>query len=59
MTRKGKKWLACWIPDKEMEILEEFCANEQRTKTDVIRELIRTLDGALRSTTSGARERSR
>lgn len=31
------------LPDSEIEILKAYCEQENRTKTDVIREFIRTL----------------
>jgi hypothetical protein len=38
-----KKRLDFRIEEYEMEILEEYCASVGRTKTDVLRELIRNL----------------
>ncbi|MGB3239978.1 MAG: ribbon-helix-helix protein, CopG family [Geitlerinemataceae cyanobacterium] len=31
------------LPEKELAILEAYCQQEGRTKTDVVRELIRSL----------------
>ncbi|AFY88060.1 CopG family transcriptional regulator [Chroococcidiopsis cubana CCALA 043] len=35
--------LSIRIPTTEMSILEQYCKKHQRTKTDVIREFIRSL----------------
>jgi predicted DNA-binding protein len=35
------------LPEKELEILEAYCQQESRTKTDVVRELIRSLNRKL------------
>ena len=32
------------LPEAERRILERYCGESQRTKTDVLRELIRALD---------------
>lgn len=37
------KQLNVRLPDIELEILEDYCAEHKRTKTDVIREFIRSL----------------
>lgn len=39
-----KKRLDFRIEEWELEILEEYCESVGRTKTDVLRELIRSLD---------------
>lgn len=39
-----KKRLNFRIEEWELEILEEYCESVGRTKTDVLRELIRSLD---------------
>lgn len=36
--------LTAKIPDNELAILENYCKKAKRTKTEVIRELIRTLE---------------
>jgi predicted DNA-binding protein len=43
------KVLTIRLPEIEMLRLEAYCANSGRTKTDVIREYIRTLEGETRS----------
>jgi len=40
---KMKKRLDFRVEDYELEILEEYCSSVGRTKTDVLRELIRDL----------------
>ena len=35
--------LSIRLPELEMKILEQYCHHVQRTKTDVIREFIRSL----------------
>lgn len=39
----AKKRLNIDIPDEEMQILEDYAKKANRTKTDVIREFIRSL----------------
>ena len=43
MARISDKVLTVRVPDIEMEMLDRYCAQTKRTKTDVIRELIRGL----------------
>jgi predicted DNA-binding protein len=43
MGRTSDKILTVRVPDIEMERLDTYCAQTKRTKTDVIRELIRRL----------------
>ncbi|MEH2360712.1 ribbon-helix-helix protein, CopG family [Nostoc sp.] len=38
-----EKQLNIRIPEKEMDVLERYCKQTSRTKTDVLRELIRSL----------------
>jgi predicted DNA-binding protein len=40
---EDEKQLNIRIPGKEMDILETYCKQTSRTKTDVLRELIRSL----------------
>lgn len=39
----ASKQLNLRVPDIELEILERYCERYQRSKTDVIREFIRSL----------------
>ncbi|MBW4493361.1 MAG: hypothetical protein KME26_09820 [Oscillatoria princeps RMCB-10] len=39
------KVLTIRLPSNELEHLEDYCTNKGRTKTDVIREMIRKLRG--------------
>ena len=41
------------LPKAELEILESHCQSHSRTKTDVVREFIRSLDPKSRSALSG------
>ena len=36
------------VSDEEKELLEKYCRKTKRTKTDVLRELIRTLEEKLK-----------
>lgn len=36
------------LADKEFELLERYCMQEQRTKSDVVRELIRSLESKIK-----------
>jgi predicted DNA-binding protein len=40
----SEKQLSIRIPEHEMKILEQYAKKAKRTKTDVIREFIRTLE---------------
>jgi hypothetical protein len=44
--RKSEKVLTIRLPDLELDKLEKYCCENKRTKTDVIREFIRSLDVA-------------
>jgi len=41
----SEKQLSVRLPEHEMELLERYAEKAKRTKTDVIREFIRTLEG--------------
>jgi len=43
MPRKAQGWVTFQISEEERQILEEFCQNSQRTKTEILRELVRGL----------------
>lgn len=43
MTTNNVYTLTAKIPEKERQILEDYCKTHKRTKTEVIRELIRNL----------------
>ncbi|MBL1176440.1 TOBE domain-containing protein [Pantanalinema sp. GBBB05] len=51
MPRKEQGWITFQTSDEERRILEEFCHSSQRTKTEILRELVRGLsaqaDGAV------------
>ncbi len=44
MPRKEQGWITFQTSDEERKILEEFCQNSQRTKTEILRELVRGLN---------------
>jgi molybdopterin-binding protein len=43
MPRKDQGWVTFQTSEEERQILEEFCQNSQRTKTEILRELVRGL----------------
>lgn len=44
VSKQQKQWITFKTSALEMEALEAYCQQTQRTKTDVLRELIRKLD---------------
>jgi hypothetical protein len=44
---KPKSTLTFQIPEKEKELLLKYCEQEQRTQSDVLRELVRSLKDKL------------
>jgi hypothetical protein len=44
VSEQKKQWITFKVSALEMEALEAYCQQTQRTKTDVLRELIRTLE---------------
>jgi molybdopterin-binding protein len=44
MPRKDQGWVTFQLPEAERQLLERYCEQTQRSKTDVLRELVRTLD---------------
>ncbi|MBC1240015.1 CopG family transcriptional regulator [Nostoc sp. 2RC] len=47
MSRKGQGWITFQSSTEELELLEEYCKRFQRTKTDVLRSLVRSLEPKL------------
>ncbi len=47
MPRKDQGWITFQLPEAERQLLENHCERMQRSKTDVLRELVRTLDREL------------
>lgn len=43
MPRKEQGWITFQTSEEERKILEEFCHQSQRTKTEILREMVRTL----------------
>jgi molybdopterin-binding protein len=44
MPRKEQGWVTFQTSEEEKQILEEFCQHSQRTKTEILRELVRSLN---------------
>ncbi|MCV3214678.1 molybdopterin-binding protein [Plectonema radiosum NIES-515] len=44
MPRKEQGWITFQTSDEERKILENFCQQSQRTKTEILRELVRSLN---------------
>ncbi|KAF3887056.1 MULTISPECIES: TOBE domain-containing protein [Nostocales] len=44
MPRKEQGWITFQTSEEERKILEEFCQQSQRTKTEILRELVRSLN---------------
>ncbi len=44
MPRKEQGWITFQTSEEERKILEEFCQQSQRTKTEILRELVRGLN---------------
>jgi molybdopterin-binding protein len=44
MPKKSQGWITFQSSPEEQRILEEYCQKSQRSKTEVLRELIRNLD---------------
>jgi molybdopterin-binding protein len=44
MPRKEQGWVTFQTSEEERKILEEFCQKSQRTKTEILRQMVRTLD---------------
>lgn len=51
MPRKEQGWIAFQSSEEERQILEQICQQTQRTKTEILREMIRQM-GHLSSSTS-------
>ena len=43
MPKNQKSWITFKVPQQEMSAIETYCQQTKRTKTDVLRELIRGL----------------
>jgi molybdopterin-binding protein len=44
VPRKDQGWITFQLPEAERQLLEGYCDRMQRSKTDVLRELVRGLD---------------
>ena len=49
MPRKDQGWITFQLPAAERQLLESYCDRTHRSKTDVLRELVRTLDREIRT----------
>jgi molybdopterin-binding protein len=47
VPRKNQGWITFQLPEAERQLLESYCDRMRRSKTDVLRELVRTLDREL------------
>lgn len=47
MPRKNQGWITFQSSEEERRILDEYCQRSQRTKTEILRELIRDLGHSL------------
>ncbi len=56
MPRKQQGWITFQSSEEERKILEQYCQESQRTKTDILRELVRSLPKKLPSNTETFRE---
>jgi molybdopterin-binding protein len=57
MPRKEQGWVTFQTSDEERKILEKFCQQSQRSKTEILRELVRGL-GQQTTAVSQVQERS-
>lgn len=48
MPRKNSRWVTFQPSEEERLILEEYCAQEDRTMTDVLRQLVKGLKSKLK-----------
>jgi molybdopterin-binding protein len=44
VPRKDQGWITFQLPEAERQLLEDYCKQTQRGKTDILRELVRTLN---------------
>lgn len=49
MPRKQQGWITFQTSEEERQILEQYCQQYQRTKTEILRELVRSLNQKLAS----------
>lgn len=52
MPRKTQGWITFQASDEERQLLEQICQHSQRTKTEVLRELLRNLERSAASDAS-------
>jgi len=56
MPRKEQGWITFQSSEDERALLEQYCQESQRTKTEILRELIRSLDSTPHDTVPGQPE---
>lgn len=58
MPRKEQGWITFQSSEDERALLEQYCQESQRTKTEILRELIRSLDSTPQDSVPGQSEAS-
>ncbi|MBW4581160.1 MAG: molybdopterin-binding protein [Tildeniella nuda ZEHNDER 1965/U140] len=58
MPRKEQGWITFQSSEDERALLEQYCQESQRTKTEILRELIRSLDPKPQASLPGQPEAS-
>ncbi|HEY9831785.1 MAG TPA: molybdopterin-binding protein [Stenomitos sp.] len=58
MPRKQQGWITFQSSEEERQILEQYCQQSQRTKTEILRELVRNLNQQSPSAQSPTRKPS-
>ncbi len=53
VPKKQKQWITFKVSELEMRAIETYCSQTQRTKTDVLRELLRKLPTYVNSSKFG------
>lgn len=56
MPRKEQGWITFQSSEDERALLEQYCQESQRTKTEILRELIRSLESTPHNAVSGQPE---
>jgi molybdopterin-binding protein len=58
MPRKEQGWITFQSSSEERQILEQYCQQSQRTKTEILRELVRGLNRTEDTTTAPSQSQS-
>lgn len=59
MPRKQQGWITFQSSEEERKILEQYCQQSQRTKTEILRELVRSLNQESPTSEPPARKQGR